>query len=51
MAVVERGVLSADIPGTPRRRGAWPAVTPLRDGTLLAGCVVGSGNDTDDQAI
>ena len=51
MEVVERGLLHAAVPGGPRRWGAWPSVTPLRDGSLLAGYVVGSGKDTDDQAI
>jgi hypothetical protein len=51
MEVVERGVLLAAVPGGSRRWGAWPSMTPLRDGALLAGYVVGSGKDTDDQAI
>lgn len=51
MEVVERGVLNAAVPGTDRCWGTSPAVVPLRDGSILASCIVGSGKDTDDQAI
>lgn len=51
MEIVAQGVLNPAVPGSARRWGAWPVVTPLRDGTLLAGYVVGSGKDTDDQVI
>lgn len=51
MELVGRGVLHAAVPGTDRRWGTSPAIVPLRDGTLLASMIVGSGKDTDDQAI
>ena len=51
MEVVERGVLNPAVPGTDRRWGTSPAVVPLRDGSILASYIVGSGKDTHDQAI
>jgi hypothetical protein len=51
MEVLERGVLSPAIRGTDRCWATSPAVVPLRDGSLLASAIVGSGKDTDDQAI
>jgi hypothetical protein len=49
--IVDRGVLSPAEPAGDRRATVYPTVTPLRDGTLLATCVVGASKDDDGQTI
>ena len=48
MEIVDRGVLFAAVPGGSRRWGAWPTVTPLRDGmNLVAKEYVASQSEED----
>ena len=51
MEIVERGVLSAAVPGTPRAVSTFPAFVVLADGSLLVTYSIGSGKDTDDLTI
>jgi BNR repeat protein len=51
MEIVERAVLSAAVPGTPRAFATFPAFVVLADGSLLASYSIGSGKDTDDLTI
>jgi hypothetical protein len=51
MEVVERAVLSAAVPGTPRAFATFPAFVVLADGSLLVTYSIGSGKDTDDLTI
>ena len=51
MEIVERGVLSAAVPGTPRAVSTFPAFVVLADGSLLVTYSIGSGKDTDDLDI
>ena len=51
MQISEQGVLNSGDAGSPRAVTTFPTVLPLRDGTLLASYRVGSGKDTDDEAI
>src|SRR6185503_11289276 len=47
MEVVERGVVSAAVPGTARAFSTFPAFVVLADGSLLITYSIGSGKDTD----
>ena len=51
MEIVERTVLSAAEPGTPRAFATFPAFVALADGSLLATYSIGSGKDTDDLTV
>ena len=51
MEVVERGVVSAAVPGTSRAFSTFPAFVVLADGSLLVTYSIGSGKDTDDLDI
>jgi len=51
MEIVERAVVSAAVPGTPRAFATFPAFVVLADGSLLASYSIGSGKDTDDLTI
>ncbi len=51
MEVVERTVVSAAVPGTPRAFATFPAFVVLADGSLLVSYSIGSGKDTDDLDI
>ena len=51
MRILERTILHAGVPGTPRAVATFPAFLTLSDGSLLASYSVGSGKDTDDLDI
>lgn len=51
MRIVERGVLSAGEPGTPRATLTFPAVLPLACGGLLATLRAGSSKDSADERV
>jgi hypothetical protein len=51
MEIVERAVVSAAVPGTPRAFATFPAFVVLADGSLLVTYSIGSGKDTDDLTI
>jgi BNR repeat-like domain len=51
MDVVERGVVSAAVPGTSRAFSTFPAFVVLADGSLLITYSIGTGKDTDDLDI
>jgi len=51
MEIVEKAMLSAGKPGTPRGVSTFPAFAVLADGGLIASYSIGSGKDTDDLTI
>jgi hypothetical protein len=51
MQIVDRAVVSAAVPSTPRAFATFPAFVVLADGSLLASYSIGSGKDTDDLTI
>lgn len=51
MEVIERGVVSAAVPGSPRAFSTFPAFVVLADGSPLITYSIGSGKDTDDLDI
>ena len=51
MEVVERGIVSAAVPGTSRAFSTFPAFVVLADGRLVITYSIGSGKDTDDLDI
>ena len=51
LQIVERGIMTRCQPGTRRANLAFPSVTVLTDGSLLAACCAGSKKASPDQTI
>lgn len=51
MRIVNRSIVNAAEPGTPRSAATFPAITVLADGGLLSSYTIGSTKDSDDATI